>query len=208
MNKESNSNVNRNSNSNSNSSTSFKIVTLGDSSSGKTCLINRWRFNEFDVKAPATIGAAFCVKSFENIKLQIWDTAGNERYSSLTPMYIRGSYIVFYCIDPSEQFEIKHHVDKIELIKDSGFLGESSDIFIIATKSDLNHTEVSIKRLKEFADHINASFYVTSSKTGENIEKLFEDASNKLKNKKNIKDENIILLDPNTTVKRACCILL
>ena len=72
-----------------------KIVFLGDSSVGKTCIIGRFMTGDFNTGYEATIGTDFSTKTMtvgnRSIQLQIWDTAGQERYRSLIPSYIRDS---------------------------------------------------------------------------------------------------------------------
>jgi Ras-related protein Rab-6A len=73
----------------------FKMVMLGDSGAGKSCIIHRFIFNTFNEFNNATIGAQFLIKKVDDThKIDIWDTAGQERFRSLIPLYIRGSNIV------------------------------------------------------------------------------------------------------------------
>jgi small GTP-binding protein len=82
-----------------------KIVFVGDISVGKTSIIYRLLENKFKENYEPSIGVDFCSKSIrykgKNIKLQIWDSAGQERYKSLIPNYVRGSSIIFIIYDIS-----------------------------------------------------------------------------------------------------------
>lgn len=82
-----------------------KIVFIGDISVGKTSMIYRLLENKFKENYEPSIGVDFCSKSIrykgKNIKLQIWDSAGQERYKSLIPNYVRGSSIIFIVYDIS-----------------------------------------------------------------------------------------------------------
>eukprot|EP00630_Chrysocystis_fragilis_P010225 CAMPEP_0197411006 /NCGR_PEP_ID=MMETSP1165-20131217/31743_1 /TAXON_ID=284809 /ORGANISM="Chrysocystis fragilis, Strain CCMP3189" /LENGTH=228 /DNA_ID=CAMNT_0042937517 /DNA_START=45 /DNA_END=731 /DNA_ORIENTATION=- len=88
----------------------FKLVLLGDTAVGKSCLVVRFVRDEFFEFQEPTIGAAFLTQSvtLENatVKFEIWDTAGQERYRSLAPMYYRGAAaaIVVYDITNKESF--------------------------------------------------------------------------------------------------------
>ena len=70
----------------------FKIILIGDTSVGKTNILSKYLTDEFDAKSKATVGVEFGVKNFkiENniVKVQIWDTAGEERYRSITNAYL------------------------------------------------------------------------------------------------------------------------
>jgi small GTP-binding protein len=91
----------------------FKMVMLGDSGAGKSCIIHRFIFNTFNEFNNATIGAQFLIKRVDdNHKIDIWDTAGQERFRSLIPLYIRGSNIV--CIVIS----VDNSISEIELQKE------------------------------------------------------------------------------------------
>jgi small GTP-binding protein len=83
--------------------TRFKIVVLGDVAVGKSSLISRFVDNRFKGDYEPSIGVDFASKSIKYndkiIKLQIWDTAGQEKYKSLIPSYIRGSNIIFVMYD-------------------------------------------------------------------------------------------------------------
>lgn len=77
----------------------FKTVVIGESDSGKSSVVSRLMYNNFNEFGNATIGAQFLSKEIgNNNKLEIWDTAGQERYRALIPMYIRNSQIIFLVI--------------------------------------------------------------------------------------------------------------
>ena len=84
-------------------STRFKVVVVGDVSVGKTSFISQLTDNKFNSDYNPSIGVDFASKTikFRNkiIKLQIWDTAGQEKYKSLIPTYIRGSNLIFIMYD-------------------------------------------------------------------------------------------------------------
>lgn len=87
--------------------TRHKIVFVGDVSVGKTAIIKRFIDNQYKENYEPSIGVDFCSKSLrgngKNIKLQIWDSAGQERYKSIIPSYIRNSSIIFVVFDVSSK---------------------------------------------------------------------------------------------------------
>ncbi|MCK4827519.1 GTP-binding protein, partial [bacterium] len=86
-----------------------KVVMLGDTGVGKSCLVSKFVRDEFSEFQEPTIGAAYQVKNIKckgnqkTVKFEIWDTAGQERYKSLTPMYYRGADIAMLCFDTTSK---------------------------------------------------------------------------------------------------------
>jgi len=119
----------------------IKTVMLGETGSGKSCVIKRLIHNQYDEFGGATIGAQFLTKDMgENSKLEIWDTAGQERYRSLIPMYLRNAQII--CLVVS----LEKSVDEIEYEKQFwlNYLGLNNSMskyhkkILLYNKSDLN----------------------------------------------------------------------
>jgi len=81
----------------------FKLVFLGEQSVGKTSLITRFMYDNFDAQYAATIGIDFLSKTMylddRTVRLQLWDTAGQERFRSLIPSYIRDSSVAVVVYD-------------------------------------------------------------------------------------------------------------
>jgi len=78
----------------------IKLVLFGNSGAGKTCIVQRLRYNTFNYNTDLTIGAAYTIYTVEpNIKIEIWDTAGQERFHSLLPLYARCAEIIIVVID-------------------------------------------------------------------------------------------------------------
>ena len=155
----------------------FKIILVGDTSVGKTNIINKYIKNEFREDFYATIGVEFSHKKFvvENrkIKAQIWDTAGQERYKAITRAYYKGAKGAFivYDITRKETFD---DVDKWrnELISSCN---QEITVMLIGNKCDLeNQREISKEQGEEKAKSFEFSFLETSALSGENLEKGFQ----------------------------------
>ena len=154
----------------------FKIVLIGDASVGKTNILSKYLYDEFDPNSKATVGVEFATKNFtiDNniVKAQIWDTAGQERYRAITSAYYKGAkgVLIVYDITRKNSFE---NVDK--WLND--FKMKSDDdavIVIVGNKSDLiNEREVSIEEatLKAQVNHL--AFFETSAKENENVHSAF-----------------------------------
>lgn len=92
----------------------FKMVLLGDSGVGKSCLISRYMYNHYNDFISATIGAQFMTKELLDgkFRIDIWDTAGQERFRSLIPLYMKGANIIVLVIDISaSQSDQKSQMD-------------------------------------------------------------------------------------------------
>ena len=160
-------------------SLTFKIIIVGNSGVGKTSITNNAVKNVFFESYKATIGmeifSLFVKVNHKIIKLQIWDTCGQEIYRSLITNFYRNSSlaIIVYSIDKKNSFK------DIELWLKELRLYSSPDIkvILIGNKSDLkDKREVTYEEgAKYLEDDRIMSFYETSAKTGDNVKKLFEE---------------------------------
>ena len=154
----------------------YKLVFVGDISVGKTAIVNRFIKNNFsgdyDVKKinflnlnlQATIGVDFATKNIvyknNSLKLQIWDSAGQERYKSLIPSYVRGSSIIFIVFDVSNKNTFNNIITWINFIKEINT--EESILILCGNKVDLPR-EVSANDGKNLAVFLCAKGYFNSA---------------------------------------------
>jgi small GTP-binding protein len=173
----------------------MKIVLLGDSGVGKTCLINRFSRDTFDSSSSTVIGstASFTVASpsGQYLPIQIWDTAGQEKYRSITQMYFRDTDVAIVCISPkgldTDEFTISEARQKscesantwIQEIRNSA--GESCRIVLATTKMDLMSREEQdgwIECSDGLVPEVGAErHYSTSSLTGYGVREMFCDVA-------------------------------
>jgi small GTP-binding protein len=153
----------------------FKIVLLGDTSVGKSCLVTQFVRGEFHDYAEPTIGAAFLTQTLsledDVIKFEIWDTAGQERYRSLAPMYYRGAAaaIVVFDVTSQESFEgAKSWVKELQRRGDANVV-----IALAANKVDVEGRVVPKDEVQSFAEENGLIFFETSAKTALNVRELF-----------------------------------
>ena len=154
-----------------------KILIIGDSSVGKTNIMSKYLKNEFHEDSKATVGVEFGSKLFtingHNIKAQIWDTAGQEKYKAITGAYYKGSKgaFVVYDITRKETFE---SIDKwINDLKSTG--DPKMNIILIGNKCDLDEKrEVLKEQGEEKSRSFECAFLETSALSGDNIDKGFE----------------------------------
>jgi small GTP-binding protein len=154
-----------------------KIVIFGDSQTGKTTLTHRFLTNMFKEDIQMTLGVDFLLKALEvsgeNIKLQIWDFAGEERFRFLFPSYIRGASGAIFMYDVTNYSSLAHVDDWFEIIEKE--ITYDLPIIFVGGKIDLMHLkEVSTRKAMETAITKNADGFIEcSSKTGENVHKIF-----------------------------------
>lgn len=159
-----------------------KVLVLGDGAVGKTSLIRRFVVDKFDDKYLLTIGSKVTAKALQiemdgssiYLKLQIWDVLGQKGYRKLYDSTFRGSKGVILVADITRKETLKSLEDYwIPTIKK--IIGNIPFI-ILANKSDLTKgTKYSDSELRQLAKRYDAKYYITSAKTGENVELAFVD---------------------------------
>ena len=158
---------------NSISVTRHKIIFVGDAGVGKTSIINRIVDNPFSEAYEMSIGVDFMSKNLrfhgQNLKLQIWDSAGQEKYRGLIPSYIRNSSIVFVVYDVTSKTSFNNIPSWISFIKSI----ENTTIVLCGNKIDLTTREVQQNEGEQFAKKEGISFFEVSAKTNQNIKLMF-----------------------------------
>ena len=160
------------------SQNSIKITLIGDSGVGKTCIIRRYTSNEFPAESLTTDGVSYSKKEVmygdEKIQLDLWDTAGQEKYRSLGKHFYKDSFIVIlvYNITSRESFENLKNV----WLEDVMNYGEKYKVLaVVGNKCDLYEQEaVPEEDGRKFAEENNALFMNVSARDGTNINTLFD----------------------------------
>lgn len=157
----------------------FKVILLGNMEIGKTSLIVRFTddtFNEDDVVEIDQKDRTLEVDGKE-VKILITDTAGQERFRTLTSSYYRNADAILLCysVDDATSFEdVEGHM------QEGSRYSQRSAKFVVATKSDVEDPAVSDQDGEEFAKSKDMPFFKTSAKTGEGVEELFTAVAKKL----------------------------
>jgi len=159
----------------------LKVIIVGDSSVGKTCLMQRFVKNEFSKMYKATIGADFLTKEITVgdalVTLQIWDTAGQERFQSLGSAFYRGadSCVLVYDITNNESFSNLEKW-KSDFLKECGSANPDSFPFMcVGNKLDLSkNRKVQASTAKSWCDANNIAHVETSAKQATNVERAFQ----------------------------------
>ncbi|KAG2598426.1 hypothetical protein PVAP13_5KG366500 [Panicum virgatum] len=145
----------------------FKLLLIGDSGVGKSCLLLRFADDSYLESYISTIGVDFKIRTVEQdgktIKLQIWDTAGQERFRTITSSYYRGAHgiIVVYDVTDQESFNnVKQWLNEIDR-----YASENVNKLLVGNKCDLAESRaVSYEAGKALADEIGIPFLETSAK--------------------------------------------
>mmetsp|Transcript_113317 Transcript_113317/g.315153 ORF Transcript_113317/g.315153 Transcript_113317/m.315153 type:complete len:209 (-) Transcript_113317:416-1042(-) len=160
-----------------------KVVLLGDTGVGKSSLVLRFVTNNFKPYSESTIGASFMAKMIMvdkvPIKYQIWDTAGQEKYHSLAPMYYRGAAAAIVVYDITRKASFSTLKNWVRELKQLG--PENIVIAIAGNKSDLApQREVPEDDAREYADSISALYMETSAKTDTGVKDIFISIASRL----------------------------
>ena len=155
----------------------MKIVLLGESGVGKTCIIERYVSNTYQ-ETESTEHAVFRFRNIVSpngkaiIKQTIWDTAGQEIYRSLSPFYYRDADAVVFIYDTTNKNSFNELSYWVNEVKQNG---KSETLLAIAgNKSDLvEKEEIKTDDAKSYADKENASFFLISAKENLNISEMF-----------------------------------
>ncbi|KAG2598425.1 hypothetical protein PVAP13_5KG366500 [Panicum virgatum] len=164
----------------------FKLLLIGDSGVGKSCLLLRFADDSYLESYISTIGVDFKIRTVEQdgktIKLQIWDTAGQERFRTITSSYYRGAHgiIVVYDVTDQESFNnVKQWLNEIDR-----YASENVNKLLVGNKCDLAESRaVSYEAGKALADEIGIPFLETSAKDATNVEKAFMTMAGEIKNR-------------------------
>ena len=154
----------------------YKLIFLGDQSVGKSCILNRFLNDTFIEDYQATIGLDFQSKNVQidnqDIHLLLYDTAGQEKFRSLIPMYTRDANIILLVYDISNKDSF---VNLSQWLKDLTNVNMDEVILcIVANKIDLNDKRaVNAEEGKKFAEERGFIFQEISAKTGEGFSDLF-----------------------------------
>ena len=189
----------------------FKLLIVGESGVGKTCVLLRFTENQFEETFLSTIGVDFKVKEItcedKKVKLQIWDSAGQERFRNITSSYYRNcaGIIIVYDVTNHSSFEAV-----------SGWIEEvrryvsTAPLLLVGNKIDLEDKRVvSTQEGKDLAERLGLIFVETSAKTSIGIEEAFKEMTKQLiqdaESKPKVEAQNQVSITSQTTKKKSKC---
>ena len=187
----------------------FKIVLIGDTCVGKSCILVRFSDDVFVENYVTTIGVDFRFKTMivknKIAKIQIWDTAGQERYRSITTAYYRGAAAIIICCDSTNKesfYNINNWIDEI-----SKYTDKDVDKLVLMNKCDLvEDRQIDKNEISKFEKENGIKIMEVSAKTGNGIDKAFEYIIERLIDKNEKKNNNAMTLQNGTFGnKSGCC---
>eukprot|EP00992_Anisonema_acinus_P004928 TRINITY_DN16733_c0_g1_i1.p1 TRINITY_DN16733_c0_g1~~TRINITY_DN16733_c0_g1_i1.p1 ORF type:complete len:205 (-),score=42.26 TRINITY_DN16733_c0_g1_i1:57-671(-) len=198
----------------------FKYIIIGDSGVGKSCLLLQFTDKRFEPVHDLTIGVEFGARMVmidnKQIKLQIWDTAGQESFRSITRSYYRGASGALLAYDVTRRETFDHLQSWLEDARQNS--NTNMTIMLIGNKSDLDaKRQVSVEEGQSFAAEHGLIFLETSAKTAHNVDEAFIKTANVIYEKiqKGLLDPSAVAgrPQPNTvrpgtspqTQKKGCC---
>jgi Ras-related protein Rab-2A len=174
----------------------FKFILIGDTMVGKTCILNRFITDKYLENQDITIGVEFGSKHIKideiKIKLQIWDTAGQECYTSITRSYYRGAagcLLVFDLGKPETFNNIKKWLEEVKRVGNSNMV-----ITLIGNKSDA-HRKISYSKALNLAKELKLNYIETSAFSSNNIDIAFFHTAKQIL--ENIRNNKTIIDDKN-----------
>jgi len=155
----------------------IKIILVGDSGVGKSCIVQRFTENKFSTNQMYTIGVDFQIRTIDIdgkvVKMQIWDTAGQEKFQSITSQYYRGAHgiIVVYDITRRETFD---HAPKWFGEIERHAMPDARKL-LIGNKSDLNdQRQIESDEAQSYGRKMNITAIETSAKEATNVDHSFK----------------------------------
>ena len=154
----------------------FRYIIVGDMGVGKSCLLLQFTENKFRQKHELTIGVEFGGKMIDinnkKIKIQIWDTAGQEAFQAITRSYYKGAIGALLVYDITRKDTFSHITKWLEVVK--SYSAKKICIILIGNKIDLeNKRQVSKENGENFAKKNGILFLETSAKTAERVNDAF-----------------------------------
>ncbi len=205
-----------------------RCIVIGDHNVGKSTMTNVFSTGEFKAGIPSTIGIAFVSKDMQlvnynnhKVKLQVWDTAGSEKFKSIVRSYLRDAYIALLVFDVTDRESWDHLEEWRQDLLDHKKYNSLPHIIVVGTKSDLPNWAVTMQDMRKRGKEWDCKVYSVSSKQSNSSgmiyrifsigledmhEKLTHDHTNGIEIPKEIyKKKNFFNLDSDETKTNWCC---
>jgi len=153
----------------------MKVLLIGDTCVGKSCLLLRFADDTFTASFVTTIGIDYRIKTIDvggkTVKVQVWDTAGQERFRTITRAYYRGAMGILLVYDVSDSTTFHNIKTWTKSIQENA--SEECIKVLVGNKADREDRVVTYEQGKKLADENGMGFFETSAKTGQNVQEAF-----------------------------------
>jgi small GTP-binding protein len=178
----------------------LKLIIVGESAVGKSALLRRFGDGSWNASYSATVGIDFIIRNHKHLKFQCWDTAGQEKFRSVTATMFRNAHVVLFAYDMSNPVETLQHLLSYYLT--SNAIPEDAYRVLVGTKSDI---AIPLPPLyEECQTHVHSAF-VTSAKTAEGVVQLFDDICDAHKQGRIVVATNTAPVLKAKSIKSSCC---
>jgi small GTP-binding protein len=190
----------------------FKLLIIGESGVGKTCLLLRFTDDSFTANHLTTIGIDFKIKIInlddKQIKLQIWDTAGQERFRTITKTYYKGAHGIILTYDVTDENSFKNIRNWVKQIEQNA----QSNVckVLVGNKCDREDRKISYEEGAKLASEFKMQFFETSAKSNYNVNETFTYLTKEILNTSDPKPQQggnkiNINSDEKKKEKKECC---
>ena len=173
-----------------------QLLIVGDSTVGKTSILNRYTNGDFNKHYLATVGLDFFKKDEifdgKTVRIKIWDTAGQERYKALTQGYFRNAegIMIVYDVSNSTTFDdLKYWIQSVKT--HINVENDNVPVIIIGNKIDIFEREISKEQAEKFSKEQKFEYFETSAKNGKGVDECIRHLIKKVLKIKNIKEGEI-----------------
>ena len=195
----------------------IKLLMIGDSGVGKTCLLLRYANDSFSPTFITTIGIDFKIKTIELdekvVKLQIWDTAGQERFRTITTSYFRGAQGILLVYDVTDRGSFENISNWVGQIQAHADLNVNK--ILVGNKCDVDPSKIAVSEEEgqRLADQHGIPFFQTSAKNNLRVVEAFEAIARDVKNrmvrdgigKKDEQKGGVSIADGGNKKQGGCC---
>ena len=195
----------------------MKILLIGDSGVGKSCLLVRFVEDKFSPSFITTIGIDFKIKTVDingkKVKLQLWDTAGQERFRTITTAYYRGAMGIILVYDVTDERTFKNIKTWVNTVSEHA--NDDAQLLLVGNKSDMDTRVVTTEQGEDLAKELGIPFVESSAKDDSNVDDIFftlakliqeKVDSNQVSGTENGRDGiNINTSNNNSNNKSGCC---
>lgn len=194
----------------------MKILLIGDSGVGKSCLLVRFVEDKFNPSFITTIGIDFKIKTVDingkKVKLQLWDTAGQERFRTITTAYYRGAMGIILVYDVTDERTFANIKQWFKTVNEHA--NDEAQLLLVGNKSDMDTRVVTTEQGEALAKELGLPFIESSAKNDDNVNEIFftlarliqeKIDSNKISGPNGGKDGNISINASNGNASKSNC---